>query len=194
MECACVAMWHGTARNRQLWSYPSIQSSTGSGIHVATLHLRHVDGAVAPVTLTAIALNLTAWSAKFAVPHTIAPGRYTASVSNGHGPPVPVDCFVSPSLPSVRWVDIAAKDPDWPPSSHFNVTAFGKTEPIVGRDPPGGVTDGSSRPPLPFVMPVNSTPPLLVALAAAQQAGGGTVLLPGYYYSTPLHPTLCLSW
>jgi hypothetical protein len=152
------------------------QSSTGSRIHYTTLHLRHVDGRAAPVTLTA--LNLTAWSALFAVPHTLAPGRYNVSVSNGHGPPVPVDCFVSPSLPSVRWVDVAAQDPAWPPSNHFNVTAFGNTEPVVGRDPPGGVTDGSSRPPLPFVMPVNSTPPLLAALAAAKEAGGGTVMLP----------------
>ena len=119
----------------------------------------------------------TMWSAVFPVPRSLRAGRYTASLSNGHGPPVPIDCFVSPSLPSVRWVDIA--EDAWPPPRNFSVAAFGETAPIVGRDPPGGVQDGSSRPPLPWLMPVNSTAPVLAALAAAERAGGGTVLLPG---------------
>ena len=140
-----------------------------------TLHLVPAGGGTGPpVTLAAAAITM--WSAVFPVPRSLRAGRYTASLSNGHGPPVPIDCFVSPSLPSVRWVDIA--EDAWPPPHNFSVAAFGETAPIVGRDPPGGVEDGSSRPPLPWLMPVNSTTPMLAALAAAERAGGGTVLLP----------------
>ena len=138
-----------------------------------TLHLVPVgSGAGTGVTLTSEPSTLTAWSAWFRVPASLPPGRYTASVSNGRGPTVPLDCFVSPALPSVRWVDV--RRDVWPPTRRLAVTDFGRVGTTVGTKPPGGGPGPSE----PFAMPVNSTAALEAALKSSAAAGGGTVTFP----------------
>eukprot|EP00041_Stephanoeca_diplocostata_P021865 m.516564 g.516564 ORF g.516564 m.516564 type:complete len:884 (+) comp21929_c0_seq8:155-2806(+) len=128
-----------------------------------------------PITISAVAENVTLTSAHFLLPASLASGEWLVEISNGAIGVgyIPLDSFVSPSEPHVD--SITVQQPRAIPPEVFKVSAYGNHSlPCNLRDSSGACKTADAA--------------VQAALAAAKVNGGGTVYFESgtFYLSQPL--------
>eukprot|EP00041_Stephanoeca_diplocostata_P029079 m.848888 g.848888 ORF g.848888 m.848888 type:complete len:528 (+) comp23490_c2_seq17:528-2111(+) len=135
-----------------------------------TLILTPVTSEGSKIVLTAPPTNVSSVSAVFPLPHTIPPGEYQVSVSNGAASSG-MDSFVSPTMPHVATIQVLPAAAVAFPTKKFEVSSYGCK---------GGANNSG--------MPINCTDAALAAIHAAGTAGGGEVYfgIGRWYITGPL--------
>jgi hypothetical protein len=184
--------WTEVARLAEAVSALAAESTASPNTTVTLCPGAAVEASAACTTLKADVDAVSQWSAKWWLPTTLKPGKYTVKVDNGFVS-APLDAFISQSEPHVSTVTV--KSPGdlqvvWP-ARVFTVPAmkgglfegtmnFSAT--TTGPSPNGHGNDCNFGG-YPYVCPRDATEAVLSAIAAAGVAGGGVVQLPaGRWY------------
>ena len=133
-----------------------------------TLLLTPVGGGP-PLTLDALAANLSTVAAKFTVPSSATPGTYEVCLSNGAAQRC-LDSFYSATAPAQTTIEIVSPSKAAWPTRHFAVDALCRHS----------VSNASTQ--------INCTDAIRTQITAAGDAGGGVVVfgVGRYYVTAPL--------